>query len=396
MYSHGLGSAIPTVRSCRRESHRLLTVVTNYGGYGPQRIFMDLPFDDVKIVRGYDPFKIGTMAAYRLGLGQSTLVRNLWWDWGQHRLVHLRNGISLGRSPWISSFEDFLPRWAVNSDRWIGASFARIATSPCRAIVAECDAARRRQLFMVERHAPEYLEAVAQKLRMHLPSQRLLVHTYEEKPRDADGRLRFILVGHDFFQKGGLETLRVFDRFLKWGAPLQLTIVSRMNVGDFATRSTPADLAEAKGLIATNPQAIEHFEILPYERVLDLFRRSHVGILLTYSDTFGYSVLEAQAAGCPVITTDINALPEINDDDHGWLVPVPHHAWKVHADIDTAEGRQRVSTAIAAGLSRALEDILASPDTVRIKGIRCLARIRTKHDPHAAARWMESLYHEVI
>ena len=39
---------------------------------------------------------------------------------------------------------------------------------------------------------------------------------------------------------------------------------------------------------------------------------SHIGLLPTYNDSYGYSVIEFFSYGCPVITTNILALPEIN------------------------------------------------------------------------------------
>ncbi|MFW2788163.1 glycosyltransferase, partial [Acinetobacter baumannii] len=50
--------------------------------------------------------------------------------------------------------------------------------------------------------------------------------------------------------------------------------------------------------------------------------RHHIGLLPTWADTFGYSVLEFQACGCPVISTDVRALSEINNNDIGWLINV--------------------------------------------------------------------------
>jgi glycosyltransferase involved in cell wall biosynthesis len=374
----------------------MLTVVTNYDGYAARRSFMDLPFTATRFRKATDPFKVWTAARYRLGFGTGMVARNLWWDYGQHPLVHLRNGISLGRSPWVCSFEDFLPRWGVSHQRFVSRALAAVAARPCKAIIAQSDAARRRQRVVIERHAPHLMEAIDGKLHKLLPPQKLLINAYDDKPPSRDGTLRFILVGHDFFQKGGLETLQVFDRLLERGKPLRLVIVSRMNVGDFATRSTTVELTEARRIIAKHPEAIDYVGTLPQDKVLDLFRASDVGLLLTYSDTFGFSALEAQAAGCPVVTTDINALPEINDNAHGWLVNVPHHPWKVHADIDTAEGRRSVSAAITAGLEQAIEQMIAAPDLVREKGVRCLQRIRQAHDPGAAAEWMTNLYREIV
>ena len=43
-----------------------------------------------------------------------------------------------------------------------------------------------------------------------------------------------------------------------------------------------------------------------------------VGLLPTWAESYGYSVLEMQACGLPVVTTNIRALPETNVC--GWKV----------------------------------------------------------------------------
>ncbi len=48
-------------------------------------------------------------------------------------------------------------------------------------------------------------------------------------------------------------------------------------------------------------------------------RTADIGMLPSYADTYGFSVLEAQA-GNAVITTDIRALPEVNNPAVGWLI----------------------------------------------------------------------------
>jgi len=52
-------------------------------------------------------------------------------------------------------------------------------------------------------------------------------------------------------------------------------------------------------------------------------RRFALALLPTCAETHGDVVLEAQANGCPVITTDIRTLPEINPSEIGYLIEVP-------------------------------------------------------------------------
>lgn len=71
-----------------------------------------------------------------------------------------------------------------------------------------------------------------------------------------------------------------------------------------------------------NTPWITYIKSLPNKKVLELCKKAHIGCLPTLQDTYGYSTLEMQACGCPVVTTNIRACSEINSDDCGWFVPV--------------------------------------------------------------------------
>src|SRR5690606_34137393 len=114
--------------------------------------------------------------------------------------------------------------------------------------------------------------------------------------------------------------------------------------------------------------------------VMELFKVTDIALLPTYDDTYGYSVLEGQAFGCPVISTNVVALPEINNVEVGWLLELPLNEIG-KADWRSAEGRQRVSLAIEDQLVEHLERIVSDPEQIRTKGAAALERIRAHHAP---------------
>jgi len=84
-----------------------------------------------------------------------------------------------------------------------------------------------------------------------------------------------------------------------------------------------------KSLILDNLDRITYYEYLPNNEILELMKyKIQVGMLPTRGDTYGYSVLEFQASGCPVISTDVRALLEINNEDCGWIINVPKNKFK--------------------------------------------------------------------
>ena len=74
------------------------------------------------------------------------------------------------------------------------------------------------------------------------------------------------------------------------------------------------------GQIFREAKWIKYYARLNNADILNLIRECHIGLLPTLGDTFGFSVLEMQSMGCPVITTNRMALPEINDGEKGWVI----------------------------------------------------------------------------
>jgi glycosyltransferase involved in cell wall biosynthesis len=201
-------------------------------------------------------------------------------------------------------------------------------------------------------------------------------------------------VGHEIFLKGGREIVDVVTELVGEGHPLRLTLVSNLTVGG-PSRATEADRDALLADIRANSGFIRHHTRLPNPEVLDLLRRSHLALLPSWADTYGYSVLEAQACGCPAVTSDVKALPEFNDDECGYVVRIADPA-RGRAPIGTAEGRERVSRAIREQLRAILEDALANPRALEEKGERSLARIRRERDPGDRARLLREIYREAV
>lgn len=126
------------------------------------------------------------------------------------------------------------------------------------------------------------------------------------------------------------------------------------------------------------PKNIRHYTRLLNKEVLELLINSHVGLLPTWSDFFGYSVLDTQASDCPVITTNIRVLPEINNNNNiGWVLEVPIKEDK-QADIMTQDKREVFSKILESDLKRVVLSIINSPESIEIKGKLSLEEIKQR------------------
>lgn len=320
-------------------------------------------------------------------------------------LLHFFNGVSYGRTPWVSSFETILPRFSHLVTRHHGQEIAHVspdaltrrglealAGRSCLAILPLSQSAALMQTDLLKDLPAEYAQPILDKMRVLHPPQEVLVPEVKVREYSSDNPIRFILVGAAFFRKGGREVLEVFERLVRQEKlPVRLIIVSSLRIEPYAAKETEADVAWAKAKIAENADWIEYYSALPNADTLALMRTADVGMLPSYADTYGFSVLEAQASGLPVITTDIRALPEVNNPTVGWLIKVPKNALG-EALYATVEEREVLSQSIRAGLEQSVRHIAADPGQIVVKGAAALDRIRKEHDPAAYADALRQIY----
>jgi glycosyltransferase involved in cell wall biosynthesis len=377
--------------------HKEMIVGTDHDTYFSRR-YLQVPFEKTQIVHICDVFRTINALRRRVKIGpplNATALTNCLHFGFSPKVVlnHFFNTLSLGPTPYVVTFEHFLPRWNVRS-RW---GIRLLAHPLCRRLIAMSRFAWNRQVAALDDY-PEEREAILNKLTILHPSQRLRITDYDEKSLDSDCFV-FSFVGRGFFNKGGKEVLLVFDRLIREGYPLKLNVVSSLDYGDSASQSTIEDVRWAMKYFAHAPKAVTYIPNMPNEEVIQLFRKSHVALLPTYDDTYGFSVLEAQACGCPVITTNVCALPEINPDTVGWAVEVPKDSLGQalgQASTATSQERDELSDAILKGLRAIVKEICASPPTVREKGMAAMSRISKEHDPGNLASFLTEIYLEAL
>ncbi len=360
-------------------------------GYPIERNLVNLPFKNFKPVKKIGLLKVISHLHYKLH-GKSQLLGNSHWELMKKTdgLWHFFNTVSFGKTPWVITYETALPRWETNSKKLLASGVRKLAGEPCKKLIALSECTRSIQHQFLDTNFPSFKEQITSKITVLHPPQELIIADYEEKQLPEE-KLIFTLIGADFFRKGGKEVLAVFDQLLQNDQPIKLNIVSTLDYDDYASRATEDDLRDAKRIISKYPDAIHHYERLPNRKVLEILKNSHIGLLPTYGDTYGYSVLEAQACGCPVITTNLRALPEINDDRCGWIIEVPKNSYG-DGILATQKERSQFYEIIVQSLHKIVNDILSNSEQIRSKGEASMERIRTAHRPEDAARKLEQIY----
>ena len=376
-----------------KRGSRPLKFITNDMGYAAERNYAGLPFEKTSFERRHDVFKVLRALNDRLPGRRVALQRSLETLYGHPfpSPKHLRNSVAIGPGPWVVSMEETLPFWSDFVPVWLKRFvWSRAASASCHAIVAISNHARERlKQDLAEANFSERSK-VLEKTFVLYPAQELLIGSLHEKPKGPPWR--FVLVGTQFYRKGGAETVRAFDRLLSNGVPVELHLVTELKQRP-GSRATPERHHQLRSIIDRWDQ-ITLYGRLANEGVLELMRKSHVGLLPTYRDTFGISVLEAQAAGCPVITTNQCALPEINSEATGWVIELPLN--KSRNTPFTGKSKPgSLSQRLDEGVYRSVHEAIETPSTIHQKGTAALQRIHRHHDPRKAVAKLREVYREM-
>lgn len=202
-------------------------------------------------------------------------------------LIHCAHCLSSNNSPWVADFES---SWQMLvSDHGMGEGREKVLNvlgkKNCKNIIAWTNSAKEDIL----KKYPEIKDKV-EVLFYAMPLPKI------KKKKTKDIGLLFL--GRYFRRKGGLHTLEAFDRLTKKYPNVTATIVS----------SVPEKIKEKYSF----NKKIKICDLMPYEKVIEeVYPSSDIFIYPGYSDTFGFSFVEALAFGLPIITVDGFARREI-------------------------------------------------------------------------------------
>jgi glycosyltransferase involved in cell wall biosynthesis len=371
-------------------------VGVNSSNYATRRNITDLPFTKYGTRKVVDAYRLKSWLRYKVTGELLQRDLNSFFDLDLNRcdLFHFFNAVSYGRRPWIMTFETHAPRWGYISKKEIRKGIELLSGDACKRIIAFSDSTKLNQQAFLQRNAPDLRETVESKMIVLSPPQHVLVDDLSAKPDPAE-KVVFTFVGGEFFRKGGQEMMEAFLHLYRTGRRnWQLNIISTLQ-SDYITKATHCDKEHVLGMMREMKDMIFHRSTASNQQVLELLKSSHVGLLPTLADTYGYAVLEAQATGCAVLTTDVRALPEINNDQVGWMIPLPKdevgHAF-VRDDLD----RKRTRAILKEGLIAQLIEIMEYPGQILAKGENALTRIRESHTPAHNASVLERVYDESL
>ena len=156
---------------------------------------------------------------------------------------------------------------------------------------------------------------------------------------------RLIFVGHD----GGFETGNEH----------------RLKIADFVANYIPA---AARG-------RVEYLGVLTDSEIDKLRLRANLCVISSRYETFGNTVVEAMARGCPIVATEVGGIPEIVSNERNGLL-VPANNFEALATAITRMIKDNtLATRLGAQAANDCRDRFA-PEVVGLRTIEFYARVR--------------------
>lgn len=324
----------------------------------------------------------------------------LWNPLGAFDLVHTFNKVPLlTTKPWIISFESSLPQVLGGGAEGVLRRMMResLQSPKCRAIIAVSNYAFRRAEDSMRDYADwprirERIQIIHPAIKLRSGSEH---RTWQGEP------LRVVFVGNEFARKGGVVTLRLARLAYERRLPVHFEIVSSMRYaeGIYTDFHDPKAYAPDIQLLSL-PNVTFHGKI-PNEDVLRLLDQSHLLMLPTIHDTYGFGILEGLACGVPVIATATGAIPEvIQDGGNGFLLPMKNDSvgdWEHLRKPPLGwEMLNEVYDALAKHSLDALQSVLDSPGLWDTLSAGAVEQIKRQHNHVKNGALLEEIYSRAL
>ncbi len=361
-----------------------------HSGYNSQRNFIYLPLKAVDFVRVYDIHKIISYLLYKLFRKNSSFHDNFFNNFGCSMVdgYHFFNAITNVKQPWIVTFETSLPRLRTFDNN----TAQLLASNNCRAIIAISTRAFDNQCRYFLDH--ELSESIKKKMFVLKPTQEILVDSASAKNFYGE-KLIVTFIGRHFYRKGGLEIMKAIER-LPDG--IDINIVSNMEMdkwrNDFISNDDVVDIERFK-----KNDRINYFSSLPNAQCLELLKKSHILLLPSFGETYGYTVLEGMAAGCVPIVTNLSSFSDFVNDENAFIIDLElttridsYGFWDIDNPMCNKTMYEKNSRAIEEGVYSFLKIAMIDRELLEFKSNKSLEMIRQNHRPADAASRLEEIY----
>ncbi len=229
-------------------------------------------------------------------------------------LIHCAHCLSLNKIPWVVDTEHY---WNFAAASEIAYSYLgkkliekQLSKENCKAILPWSNAAKNSISDVIKN------KNILNKINI-LP----FATDLKNKTKKKHEGINLLFVGRYFYQKGGQDTLKVFDNLTKKYDDVNATFVS----------DVPKEYLDKY----SKNKKINFLNLMPQKELFKkVYPNSDIFVYPGYSDSYGFSFIEAKAFKLPIITVDGFARDDVVEDNKdGYIIRNPKITWKNNLPI---------------------------------------------------------------
>lgn len=369
------------------ENSRDIKVGFIRNGYPEKKNFLETSHPSIHYKKVVDRYKVLDYLYFksrkRINHRYHSVFTNEFWH--KVDLFHFFNSISFGSKPWVSTFEYEIPRHnRENKKLW-----KSLESDSCISLLAMSHNAFNVQTYFANKYSIS--RDTINKVEVLYPPQKM-----GENKANYNAKPIITFVGNAFYHKGGIELIDACD-YLWTNDKLDfhLNIVSNFTYTNWLDKDVTKDDEEhVKHVLKKNQFNVKVYNSLPNEQVLNLLQTSHLSVLPSFGETYGYAVVEAQAQGCPVITTNSWAFNEINNNTIGWILDLPTVEINgcLKADISQPQKKKAYRNMLKEQLIATIKEAISDMDVLKDKAINSQSQVKIKFSVDKHASRLYSIY----
>jgi glycosyltransferase involved in cell wall biosynthesis len=193
-----------------------------------------------------------------------------------------------------------------------------------------------------------------------------------------DGIVRSLFMGHISEAKGAFDLLKSIPQVLEGFENVQFLFAGNIIEKEYNLTFVENKVGQGESFLESIDSSNEHIkylDVITGKRKRELLKSVDILVLPSYSEGFPFAVLEAMAAGLPVVATPVGALPEVFKDRENILF---------------------VSVGDVEGLADAILELVKNPNLRKQMGERNEQLVREQFNLSVFSQRMASIYNAVL
>jgi glycosyltransferase involved in cell wall biosynthesis len=170
--------------------------------------------------------------------------------------------------------------------------------------------------FSCSKALQERLLKIAPRAKLHTVYNGADVEFFDSSRKDHSGPKKILHIGKYELKKGQDVLLEAFRHLLNRGVKAQLTMIGATGPGIESVRRQAKEFGDRVRMLTD----------IPHDRIRNYLRDSDLFVLPSRAEPFGIVLLEAGAAGLPVVASRVGGIPEFLYHEHSALLVEPEDA----------------------------------------------------------------------